>query len=155
MDDKVFYICQKWLFLFAVGMVIFGLILAVFSQAPLFDLIFNQSINVVFWGSDNLSSAHVIDFQQWIYGVLGATISGWGLSIAFIAAKPFSNRENWAWSCIASSITLWYITDTLISVYFNVYINVIINTIILLGIAAPLALSRKFFSHHHFHVDNQ
>jgi hypothetical protein len=39
---------------------------------------------------------NVINFWRWIYGVLGATMAGWGAIMAFLARAPFSRKEKWA-----------------------------------------------------------
>ena len=50
----------------------FGVFMALFNQTPVFDLLFNGQIDPVFFGNAELSQ-EIVHFQQWIYGVLGAT----------------------------------------------------------------------------------
>ncbi|VAW40610.1 hypothetical protein MNBD_CHLOROFLEXI01-4485, partial [hydrothermal vent metagenome] len=49
--------------------------------------------------------------------MLGTTVAGWGIFMAFLAQYPFKAREKWVWNCFAVGITVWYITDTAISAY--------------------------------------
>ena len=81
-----------------------------------------------------------------LYGVLGATISGWGIFMIFIAHFPFRERQPWAWNCFAAGLTIWFIFDTTLSALHHVLFNVAFNTVLLLLVALPLAFTRKHFS---------
>jgi len=54
------------------------------SLCPLCALLFNRQINPVFWQTPD-APEFVAAFQAWVYGVLGATMSGWGICLAFMA----------------------------------------------------------------------
>ncbi len=140
---------QKWLFVVGLLLAIFGLALAFFNQTPLFDLLFNNQINPAFWPAED-GAEQTVMFQRWIYGVLGATVSGWGIFIAFIAHHPFRRREGWAWNCLALGIIVWYVADTAISLYFKVWFNAAFNTVLLVSALLPL-----FFTRAHFTRQNQ
>lgn len=144
---KNFLFWQKWLFAVGLLLAAFGLALAFFNQTPLFDYLFNAPINPVFHFYENATtwSQDEMMFQQWIYGVLGATISGWGICVAFVARYPFRKKERWAWNALALGITVWFITDTLLSLAFHVYFNAAFNVVVFLAVALPLAFSQKFF----------
>ena len=75
---------QKWLLVSGIIVSIFGIsmVLNINSER------FNSLIDPVFWGNETLNT-QVRNFQQWIYGVLGATMVGFGILITFIAAVPF------------------------------------------------------------------
>lgn len=135
---------QKWLLAVGIYLVAFGLVLAFFNQTRLMDLAFNDQIDPVFWGTDGIpeNAAH---FQAWVYGVLGATVSGWGIFLAFLAHYPFKAREKWAWNCIAFGIGTWFVVDTAISAYYGVTFNVVFNTALLLLVGLPLLFTRKGF----------
>ena len=141
---KNFNFWQKWLLLVGIYLAVFGLVLALFNQTYVMDLIFNNQISPVFWPIKDIPEG-VVPFQSWIYGVLGATVSGWGVFIAFLAHYPFKAREKWAWHCIASGIAIWFIFDTVISAYYQVMFNIIFNTILLFFIGLPLLFTRKDF----------
>lgn len=80
-----------------------------------------------------------------IYGVWDAVIFGWGIFIAFIAYYPFKAKERWAWYCIASVFVVWFVIDTVVSVYYRVGFNVSINITLLWFALLPLILTRKHF----------
>ncbi len=136
---------QKWLFSVAIIVIIFGLALAFFNQTALFDTLFNNQINPVFWSASQVN-ANTSAFQGWIYGVLGSTVAGWGVLIAFIAYYPFKRKEKWAWNCLAVGVGLWFVADTAISLCSRVYFNALFNTMLLVLIALPLIFTRRSFS---------
>ncbi len=138
-----FLFCQRWLLALGVIIVVFGVALAFLYSTPLFD-IFRTQIDPVFWGAGELTGG-TIAFQQWIYGVLGATMAGWGVCIAFIAAVPFKRKEKWAWNCLALAVSLWFVIDTFLSWRFGALFNVAFNVLIFLAAMLPLLLSRRDF----------
>jgi hypothetical protein len=133
----------RWPLVISFVIVIFGFFMAIFNQSPLFDL-FNQQIDPVFWDGNASQSAYA-QFQGWVYGVLGSTMSGWGLMLFFVVRYSFQRREEWAWNAIAISLGFWYLLDTGISLYFGVHFNAVFNTLLLIVVLIPLGFSRKFF----------
>ena len=141
MDQFQFW--QRWFKALSIIIVIFGVFMALFNQSAIFSF-FNQQIDPVFWGS----AFHPVEytkFQGWIYGVLGATMAGWGLMLLFVVQYPFRLREKWAWQSIAISLGFWYVLDTGISLYFGVIFNTVFNTLLLLAVIPPLIATKKHF----------
>jgi len=136
---------QRWLVALGIIITIFGLALAFLNQTPLFDLLFNNQINPVFWGTQ-LAPQEVLPFQAWIYGVLGATVAGWGVFLAFLSYYPFKQREKWAWNCLALGMLVWFLSDTTISLFYRVYFNAAFNLLLFSAAILPLAFSRKAFN---------
>lgn len=135
---------QKWLFCFGLYLIAFGLVLSFFSHSTLMNFVFNNQIDPAFWGIAELPE-NTERFQDWIYGVLGAVISGWGIFISFIAYYPFRAKEPWAWTCIGVGFIVWFVIDTVISAYYHAGFNVLINIIFLLFALLPLLFTRKYF----------
>jgi|WetSurMetagenome_2_1015567.scaffolds.fasta_scaffold257611_2 hypothetical protein len=131
----------------AVGwiLVVFGILLAFANQTRLFDVVFNNQVNTVFWSSP-MAPESVVSFQRFVYGVLGMTVAGWGVFFIYVARYPFRRRERWAWTCIFAGITLWFIPDTAISAYFGVTVNVALNITIALLVYVPLIATRRLFT---------
>jgi hypothetical protein len=77
-----------WLLLVGWLLVIFGLSLGFFNQSQLFDVAFNRQVNSVFWPNE-IPVESIESFQTWIYGVLGFTVSGWGVFVIFLGLHPF------------------------------------------------------------------
>jgi hypothetical protein len=139
MDRFIFW--QRWLLVLSLMIVAFGVFMALFNQSPIFDL-FNNQINPVFWGDTPVPDGYA-QFKGWVYGVLGATMAGWGLMLLFIVQNPFKLREKWAWNAIAVSLGFWYLLDTAISLYFGVYFNAIFNTLLLGLVFPPLTGTKR------------
>ena len=118
--------------------------MALFNGTPLFDL-FNRQIDPSFWEANGVDSA-TEQFQQWVYGVWGATITGWGIILAYIARYPFSKKERWPWNSMVSGLLVWFILDTSLSVFYKVYFNAVFNTTLLVLAGLPLVFTRKEFA---------
>jgi hypothetical protein len=134
---------QKWLFGVAFVIVIFGLALAFFNDTTLFAF-FDQNINPVFW-QGQIPPQAFITFKQWNYAVLGATMAGWGVCIAFMTVYPFRKRERWVWNALVSAVLLWFVVDTFFSVRFGVIFNALFNVLVLIAVALPLLFTRRYF----------
>ncbi len=134
---------QRWLFVVSVIISIFGILMALVSGTPAFDL-FNRQIDPAFWGA-NPVDPNARAFQAWVYGLWGATIAGWGIFLAFIPHYPFRNKERWTWDCLVLGLGVWFVLDTGLSVYYHVYFNALFNTGLLILVALPLWGTRKAF----------
>jgi hypothetical protein len=104
---------QRWLFV--IGLVVFGVMIALLSGTLLFDL-FNRPIDPAFWGAIAVDRA-TRQFQHWLYGVSGATIAGWGIILIYIARYPFSKKERWAWNGLVFGLLVWFVPDTALSLF--------------------------------------
>jgi hypothetical protein len=145
MDNFNFW--HKWLLATSIILITFGLGVAFFNQSSVFNQTFNNQINPAFWGHSQIEGT-ITHFQGWVYGVLGATVAGWGVMVFFIIQYPFINRQRWAWTACALSIGVWYAVDTWISLAFGVYFNALFNTLLLLLFALPLIFTRSHFNEH-------
>jgi len=135
---------QRWLFVVGVIVSVFGVMMALLSGTPLFDL-FNRQIDPAFWSTNTVGDA-TKQFQQWIYGVWGATIAGWGIILTYIARYPFSKKERWAWNCLVFGLLVWFVLDTSLSVFYKVYFNAAFNTALLILVMLPVVFTRKEFA---------
>jgi hypothetical protein len=139
---KGFDFWQKWLLGLGLVMVCFGLALAFLSGTVVFSIL-DQQINPVFW--KGVLPPEFTFFQRWVYAVLGATMAGWGVCVAFMAHFPFRRRERWIWNALAWAIGVWFCVDTAYSLLFRVYFNAVFNIIIFLAALAPLTFTRRHF----------
>lgn len=134
---------DHWLLVVGLLVAAFGMLMALFNGTNLFDF-FNDQIDPVFWGRGERPDGSVA-FQRWAYGAWGATVSGWGVFIVFIARFPYRRREIWARNCLLAGLALWYVLDTGISLYYRVYFNALFNTLLLILAGLPLGLTWKSF----------
>jgi len=144
---------QRWLLVVSIFLVGFGLALALFNQTTFFDFLFNNQVNPVFW-KDIPPNEGAFAFQRWAYGVLGATVAGWGIFLVFIANNPFRRKEPWAWTCLVVGVGLWYVVDTTLSLLSQVVFNALFNTALLVLLIPPLVFTRTvFFTDNHLETD--
>lgn len=139
---KSFIFWQRWLLAAAVLITAFGVFMALFSAAPVFEL-FNRQIDPAFWPEAPDAAAR--RFQQWVYGVWGSTVAGWGVFIAVLAARPFRQKERWARTCLLAGLGLWYTLDSGLSALYGVYFNVALNTLLLAAAGLPVIFTWKEF----------
>lgn len=135
---------QRWLFVVGIIIAVFGILMAFLSATPLFDL-FNRQIDPVFWGRNAVGET-AKHFQQWIYGVWGATIAGWGIFVTWVARYPFNKKERWARNCLVLGLLVWFILDTWLSVSYKVYFNAVFNTVLLVLTMLPIVCAQKHFA---------
>jgi len=135
---------QKWLVGVSIYHVVFGVLLAFYSQSYLMDILLNQYFDPVFW-PDNQITEGALQYKGWVSAVLGSVIISWALLIGFIAYYPFKLREKWAWNAITTAVVFWFVIDTACSLYYNVTINVWFNLFTFSLFIVPLVLTRKYF----------
>ncbi len=141
MERFIFF--QRWLLVVSFIICTFGLLMSFLSGTILFSF-FNEQINSVFWNTATVSP-EIQRFQLWIYGVLGAVMLGWGIFSAFIAYYPFKQKEKWSWLCVAAGVTVWFLIDTTLSLYYGVIVNALLNISIFISIIIPLLFTWKDF----------
>lgn len=132
---------RDWLLAVCAIVIVFGVSIALLSRTPAFAA-FNALVDGTFWAGSAPDDG-VRAFQLWAYGMLGATMAGWGVFMAYTVMGPFSKREKWSWDCIAAGIGVWFAIDTAVSAYVMAGFNVAINVLILALVALPLAMTRK------------
>jgi hypothetical protein len=132
----MFEFFQGWLVVVGAVMAVAGAAMVLIVESPLLAPVL-RLLDRPFWpgGPDDTARR----FQAWAYSVTFATMAGWGVAIAFIAANAFAARQVWAWWAIAASVAVWYPFDTGRSALHRVWTNVALNTVVLVLVAIPLA----------------
>lgn len=141
MFDFIFW--RRWLLAVGIIIIAFGALIALLSWSPVFS-IFNWLVDNTFWPGTT-PGAGVQSYQLWVYGMLGATMVGWGALFVYIILYPFSRKEAWAWGCIALGVAAWFVIDTAISACVAAYFNVAINMLLAILVAIPLLMTRGSF----------
>ncbi len=138
-----FFFWQRWLSIFGIGVIIFGIMMAFLNGTQLFE-IFNAQIDPVFWEGNSIVEG-TRQFQHWVFGCWGATIAGWGIVLTFIVIGPFKRKEPWSWIALVLGLVVWFVMDTAISMFHKVYFNSALNTVFLVLGGLPLLFTRKEF----------
>jgi hypothetical protein len=138
---KHFNFWQKWLLVMGILVILMGLSFPFLG----FLNIEVTYVNSVFW-EDGIVPAEAKTFQAWIYGTYGAMATAFGLFIYFVASNSFKARKKWAWNCLATCISVWFVVDTFFSVYFQAYTNAFNNVILYVLLILPLVFTKKDFA---------
>lgn len=86
------------------------------------------------------------DYVLLIFGVLGSVLVGWMVLLGGIVVGPFRRREPWAWTAVASSIGVWFVLDTTMSLVLGWPTHAAFNVPFAAGLGLPLfALRHQFF----------
>jgi hypothetical protein len=137
-EQRVFELFRIWLIVVALGMAVAGTLMALLGGTRLFAGV-DRLIDPAFWKKAPDAAVH--NYKAWIYGVLGGTMAGWGLTVAILVAGAFSTRQAWAWWSVAAGVGLWFVLDTAQSLRYRVYANAFVNTALLVTLAIPLAFT--------------
>ena len=78
-------------------------------------------------------------YLRLVYGILGAVIVGWMLTLGAIVVGPLQRRERWAWNTIASSVAAWFLLDTGLSLALGYEGHALFNLVFVIALAVPLA----------------
>lgn len=134
-------VSRRWLTAMGFVVTMFGIVMAVTSATPLFE-VFNRLIDPVFW-NDGPPDPGTAAFRSWVYGAWGATLAGWGVAITLLAWNAIGNRERWPWWALAIGTSLWFLLDSVVSVAHGVTFNVAFNVVLLVLIGIPLVATRS------------
>lgn len=131
-----------WLIVACCGVIVFSVSLLIFP-----DLMY-QFFNTLFFSFSQtktafseLSSLYI----KFVYGVLGAVMVGWSVSLLFIIIGPFHNKQLQAWQSITVSMLTWFILDSSFSIIVGFWQNAILNIIFLVFFLIPLAFTYQDF----------
>ena len=114
-----------------------GLVLAGTVTGRLFDVLgFGMRSGAI---PDGQPRSYVL----FLYGVLGAVLTGWMITIAGIAAGPLRSGEQWAWPVLATSLGTWFVLDTGLSLAAGFWQHAVFNLFFLAGLGLPLTCWRS------------
>ncbi len=144
MDEKKFNFWQKWLTYSNVMTIGVGIIVAFAGNSTLFELHNSYTKDVFFAGNE--FETNILEFKNWLFGIIGGTIVGFHILMVMISENSFKNKEIWAYKAMWFGLLSWFIIDSGISVYYGAIHNVIlINIIALILIGIPLIMTKKEF----------
>lgn len=141
---RTFSFWQKWLSwanVVALGM---GLIVA-FAGNSLILSPHNELTVDLFFGGQAMNP-QLLQFKNWLFGVIGGTMVGFHLLMIFLSEHAFKQQEKWAWQAMSLSTILWFVIDSGVSLYTGAWHNVVlINLVALFMIGLPLLMTFSTF----------
>jgi len=140
MKMKKFFI--YWIISVSIAVAIAGIIFAFI--APYFI----QFVQDIFYQSFSEQSIQSItesdkDHIDWIYGVLGGTLAGWGMMLLLLSINLLKENNKFIWNTILISVLTWFVIDTIITVKYSVVPNLILNITILIAVIIPYVGNSK------------
>lgn len=139
-----FLFWQRWLFYSSLLFVLFGIVLAVYGNNPLFTP-YMQALARIFWQQQNIPD-EVGPFLFFVSGPLGATIACSYILLAYLSWYPFQRKERWARNAIVVAFGTWVFIDSVVCIYYGAYFQVyLINGFSILQKSLPLIFTWKDF----------
>lgn len=129
---------KTWLNLWCMGVVLFGLVLAL-AAVPGADHL-GRTIFVMFLDDKAAAADFDLPSVRFGLGLQGALTIGWGLLMTGVMrnAAP-GNTELWRW--LTLSLTAWYVIDSAISLSTGFSLNAVSNTILIVTYLIPVLAS--------------
>jgi hypothetical protein len=126
---------DRWLLavVILVGLYAFGLVVAgLFLGDEVFDRLG--------FGPDDgaITSDAQRDYLRLVYGILGAVIVGWMVTVGAIVVGPLRRREDWAWQAVVLGLTSWFLLDTGLSLVLGFAGHALFNVGFAAAMAVPL-----------------
>ena len=138
---NTFKFWYRWLLVVAFAIIVFGLYIAFFNNTFLF-FYFAKFIQQTYHVESPLLQGLLF---KWMFGMLGATMIGWGITIWFVLNNGFLKKQIWAWKALLFATLWWFTIDSYISFISNAIFNVAFNAILLISILIPLIMTFKSF----------
>ncbi len=133
-----------WLSVASMGVIIFGLMLMLVPTLAVQGfslLLYAQPAYIEGFGKEAVEYIHLT------HAVLGAVMSGWGVMLLIFVRGMFARGVPGAWFIIAVSMSVWFVTDTLFSLWSGFWPNAILNTVFgALFIVPLLGTYRVYYS---------
>jgi hypothetical protein len=140
-DSRAFHFCQRWLVWANVFFAVFGVVIAVAGDTILFAIWNNAATDAFFAGT---FPPEILEFKRFLFGIIGGTIAGFHVLMAYVAAVPLARREAWAIRALAAALLVWFAIDSAIGLLTGGWFNVVlINLFALIAVGVPLLVARR------------
>ena len=140
MSTRIPTLWLRWLQIVIIGTALFGL---AFIVAPsLMEAFFNL---LFFSDAAPRFAADANEYMKFAYGVLGAVMVGWMVSLWLVAKGAFRRGEREGWLTLTASLLIWFVVDSAWSVSVGYWQNAALNTAMLILFAIPLAATYRQF----------
>lgn len=140
-DDRELRRWSQWLAAVGAVLGLVGVFMALFAGTALFGPI-HALIDPAFFGARPPDEA-TASFRAWVYGTWGATVAGWGITVALVAWFGIRAGRRWAWWTLAIGTASWFVLDTAISALHGVAANVLLNVVVAVCVGLPVLATRR------------
>ena len=90
-------------------------------------------------------SPEAVQFHRFMFGLSGAVLTSWLLSVVAIAHIPFRRGERWAWWIILITLLAWFAGDSYTSLVTGFVVHAFLNLSLLIALGIPLAFTYSSF----------
>jgi len=135
-------IWRYWLMTATIALMGFGMVTIAFP------VLTKQAFSFLIFGNASVTDRFGTEasrYLSFVYGVLGATIVGWGLTILLVIKGPFSEGKRIGWLIIAVPLLVWFVLDSGYSLFSGYASNIVLNAGLLVLFAVPLVATFGYF----------
>jgi hypothetical protein len=133
-----------WLIFVTCSVIVFSLGMVIapqFVQEKLFDVMFFPSAQM-----KTVLSNSAVSYILFTYRVLGAVMVGWMISLLFILAGLFRQKQRDGWYAITGSTVVWFLLDSGVSISVGYWQNAVFNVVFFVLFIIPLAATFHRFN---------
>lgn len=127
--------CIRYLKFISVFFALQGVLWSVLGQFDPFGL-YDQCMARAFFQRDSLDP-HAERVFRFILGPFGATSAGYFILQYYIVAYTFPNRERWGLRAVTTAFLVWFLLDTVVSLWRGALFNVLLANIPALFMTLP------------------
>ncbi|MGL4176071.1 MAG: hypothetical protein ACRCSN_08325 [Dermatophilaceae bacterium] len=128
---------RRWDLLVGVGVAYMCVVGLALTLAP---GVMRQVFDVMVFGTDGpaVTGRPAEDFLEFAYAILGAAILGWSVLLVAALRGPLARRSRRAWWAVTTSVSVWFVPDTVRSLLTHPE-NAVFNLTFAVPIAVGLA----------------
>jgi len=136
-ETKISQFWWRWLVAASIFTILAGVLIALVEPAQ--TLLQSLYYGFIFGDGaySQLDTAQIM-FQDWLYGIIGSLMIGWGTIMLFVVWYPFRRGERWSWYALLVSLVIWFLPDSYMSAINQVPENVLLNIGFLVMLGLPL-----------------
>lgn len=82
------------------------------------------------------------DYVGFVTAVTGAVLLGWVVLLLGVTGGPLARREPWAWRTVVTSLLVWFVADTAMSLAVGYPTHAAFNLVFAIVLGIPLARLR-------------
>ncbi len=122
--------------LLAVAHIVLGILLPFLASIPAVQ---TMLVKLMFSGlqlPENIAAQ-----ASYVIALFGPTVASWGILFLTLVNNYFSNPKNTTWFAMLAAIMVWYIGDTVFSLFNNVSEALYVNSLVAMALLIPLIIS--------------